>query len=50
MTPPRGYNAVSVSGLVAFEVEGHKEQLPFGFGDLQVRNSTIIVDNKSLVK
>lgn len=46
MTPPRGYNAVSISGLVAFEVEGRKEQLPFGPGDLQVTASATLVKNK----
>ena len=36
MMPPRGYNAVSTSGLVAYELDGNKHQIPFGFGDLQV--------------
>ena len=36
MIPPRGYNAVSTSGLLAYEAKGDKQQLPFGFGDLQV--------------
>ncbi|KAL0042476.1 hypothetical protein WJX79_001033 [Trebouxia sp. C0005] len=35
MTPPRGYNAVSTSGLLAYEVDGTKQQIPYGFGDLQ---------------
>jgi len=36
MTPARGYNAVSTSGLLAYQVDGNKQQIPFGFGDLQV--------------
>lgn len=36
MTPPRGYNAVSTSGLLAYELDGNKHQIPFAFGDLQV--------------
>lgn len=33
--PPRGYNAVTTSGLLAYEAKGDKQQLPFDFGDLQ---------------
>ena len=36
MMPPRGYNAVSASGLLAYELDGNKHQIPFGLGDLQV--------------
>lgn len=36
MTPPRGYSAVSASGLLTYELDGNKHQIPFGFGDLQV--------------
>ena len=36
ITPPRGYNAVSTSGLLAYEVDGNRQQIPFGFDDLQV--------------
>ncbi len=36
VVPPRGYNAVGTSGLLAYEVEGEKQQLPFGLGDLKV--------------
>ena len=43
MIPPRGYNATSTSGLVAFEVEGDKLQLPFGPADLQVLKHRIVL-------
>lgn len=36
MVPPRGYTAAATSGLVAFEADGAKQQLPFGLADLQV--------------
>lgn len=42
MMPPRGYNAVSTSGLLAYELDGNKHQIPFGFGDLQVPFFSII--------
>ena len=35
--PPRGYSAASISGLLSCEIEGDQQQLPFGFGDLQVQ-------------
>lgn len=36
MVPPRGYTAVATSGLIAFEADEAKQQLPFGLADLQV--------------
>ena len=36
MVPPRGYTSAATSGLVAFDADGAKQQLPFGLADLQV--------------